>query len=105
VNPAACGGSGLQPRPQLDRLGARPDRRQTFGKRSRRGADESALLEHVERPRPLSDEVRRRREPRLPGDAAARQQPDHVVAEEPARSLGGITRVCILRQEDDEAAI
>ena len=32
--------------------------------------------EHVERARPLADEVRRRLEPRAPADAAARQQRD-----------------------------
>ena len=56
----------------------------------------------MERPRPLADEVRRRREAGLPGDAAARQQPDGVVAEEPGRTLGRVAGVRVLRQEDDE---
>ena len=59
----------------------------------------------MERPRPLADEVRRRREPRLPGDAAARQEPDGVVAEEPRRAVGRVTCVRVLRQEDDETAL
>ena len=97
--------AGLEARPQLDRLRARLGRRQPLGERSRRRADEPAAREHVERPRPLADEVRRRREPRLPGDAAARQQPDRVVAEEPGRALGGVARVRVLREENDQAAL
>ena len=57
----------------------------------------------MERARPLADEMRWRREPRLPGDAATRQQPDRVVAEEPGRGLGGVAGVRVLRQEDDES--
>ena len=97
--------AGLEARAQLDRLGARLHRRQALGERSRRRADEPAAREHVERARPLAHEVRRRREPRLPGDAAARQQADRVVAEEPGRGLGGVARVRVLRQEDDESAL
>src|SRR5207248_11199387 len=48
-------------------------RRQRLGERRRRRADETAGREHVERARPLADEVRRRLEPRAPVDAAARQ--------------------------------
>jgi hypothetical protein len=49
--------------------------------------------------------VRRRREARLPRDAAARQQPNRLVAEEPGRGLGGVARVGVLRQEDDEPTL
>ena len=95
----------LETGPHLDRLGAGLGRRQPFGERSRGRADEPAPREQVERPRPLAHEVRRRREPRLPGDAAARQQPNGVVAEEPRRAVGGVTRVRVLRQENDQAAL
>ena len=44
--------------------------------------------------------MRRRREPRLPGDAATRQQSDRVVAEEPGRALGSVARIRVLRKED-----
>jgi len=90
---------------QLDRLGPRFRGRQALGERPRRGTDETAAREHVERPRPLADEVRRRREARLPGDAAAGQQADDVVAEEPGRTLGGVARVSVLRQEHNQAAL
>ncbi len=92
----------LEARSQLDGLGPGLRRRQPLGKRPRRGADEPAALEHVKRPRPLADEMRRRREPGLPGDAAARQQSNHVAAEEPARALGGVARIRILGQENDQ---
>ena len=103
-DPAACGDSGLEARPQLDRLGTRLRRRQSFGERPRRRAHEPALLEHVQRPRPLADEVRRRHQARLPRDSAARQQADCVVAEEPGRALRGVAGVRVLRQENDEPA-
>ena len=38
-------------------------------------------------------------------DAAARQQADRLVAEEPGRALGGVARVRVLRQEHDQAAL
>ncbi len=97
--------AGLEARPQLDRLRARPGRRQPLGQRSRRGTDEPAAREHVERPRPFADEVRRRRESRLPGDAAARQQANRLVAEEPRRALGCVARVRVLREQNDEASL
>ena len=97
--------AGLEPGPQLDRLGTRLRRRQPLRERPRRGADEPAARQHVERPRPLADEVRRRREPRLPCDASARQQADRLVAEEPGGALGGVARVRVLRQEHDQTAL
>ena len=57
--------AGLEGGAQLDRLRARLLRRQPLSERPRRRADEAAAREHVQRPRPLADEVRRRREPRL----------------------------------------
>ena len=47
-------------------------RRQRLGERGGGGADEPARREHVERPRPLADEMRRRLEPGAPAHAAAR---------------------------------
>ena len=92
--------TGLETRAQLDRLGPHLRGRQPLGQRSRRRADEPASLEHVESSCPLADEVRRRQEPRLPGDAATRQQSDRVVAEEPGRALGSVARIRVLRKED-----
>src|SRR4051812_44545152 len=73
----------FEPGPHLDgsRTGVRG--RQSLSERPRRRAHEPAALEYVERPRPLADEVRWRRKAGLVGDAATRQQPDRVVAEEP----------------------
>ena len=95
----------LEPGAQLDRLGARVSRRQSLRERARRGADEPAALEHVERPRALADEVRRRREPGLPRTPRLGRSPTALVAEEPRRSLGGVARVRVLRQEHDEPAL
>ena len=61
--------------------------------RSRRRADESAAFEHVERSRPLADEVRRRLEAGAPADAAAREKRDLVVAEVPRGRFGDVPRV------------
>ena len=60
-------------------------RRHPLRERRRRGADEAAGGEHVERPGPLADEVRRRLEPADAADATAREQRDAVGPEEPAR--------------------
>ncbi len=95
----------LESRPQLDRLGTRIRRRQPLRERPSRGADESAARQHVERPRPLADEVRRGRKARLPCDASARQQADRLVAEEPGCALGGVASVRVLRQEHDQTAL
>ncbi len=77
-------------------------RRQRLRDRCRRGADETARCKHVERPRSLADEMRRRLEPRAPVDAAARQQRDALLADEPARSFGRVPGVGILGQQHDE---
>ena len=58
----------------------------------------------MERPGPLAHEMRRRRKARLPGHAAARQQADCVVAEEPGGGFGCVARVRVLRQKDDQTA-
>ena len=84
------------------RLGARLGRRHPLGERRGGRADEAARGEHVERASPLADEMRRRLEPRAPADAAARQERDAVVAEEPAGRLGDVPRVRVLGREDDE---
>ena len=80
-------------------------RRQAFGDRSGRRADEPSLLEHLERTGALADEVRRRLETAAPVDAARREQRDAVVAGEPGRRLGCVARVGVLGQHDDQAAI
>src|SRR6476469_3351956 len=97
--------AGLESRPQLDRVRANLRLRQPFRERPRRGADEPAARQHVERPRPLADKVRRGREPRRPRYASARQQADRLVAEEPGGALGGVARVRVLRHEHDELTL
>ena len=94
----------LETGPHLDRRGPRLGRRQTLRERARRRAHEPAALEDVERPRALADEVRRRGDARLPRHAAARQQSDRVVTEEPRRRVRRVARVRILRQKHDEPA-
>ena len=96
---------GSSPTRDLERLrAARRRGGSALGERGRRGADEPAAREHVERAGPLADEVRRRLEPGAPADAAARQQPDALGAEEPARRLGRVARVGVLGQDADERA-
>ena len=75
-----------------------------LGERRRRRPHETARGEHVERARPLADEVRRRGEPRLPAHAAARQERDPLGAQVPARRLGEVARVGVLGRQRDEPA-
>ena len=88
---------------------AEPDRRRpgrgrghALGERGRRDADEAAGGEDVERPRPLADEVRRRREAGVPADAPARKQRDALLADEPSGALGEVASVRVLGNEDRE---
>ncbi len=72
--------------------------------RGGRGTDEAAGGEDVERPCPLADEVGCRLQPRLPPHAAARQERNPLLPEEPPGSLGRIARVGVLGGEQDERA-
>ncbi len=87
-----------------DRLGPLVARWDPLGERRRGGPHETARGEHVERARPLADEVRRRGEPRLPAHAAARQERDPLGAQVPARRLGEVARVGVLGRQRDEPA-
>src|SRR5439155_25697780 len=60
--------------------------------------------EDVQRPRSLADEVRRRLEAGAPVHAAARQQRDERVAEEPGGPLRGVARVRVFRREQNKAS-
>ena len=91
----------LRPGAERDRRRPRVDRRHPFRERRRRGEDEPAGGEDVERPRTLADEVRRRLEPGLPADAATREQRDVLGAEQPPCGLGQIARVAVVGDEDD----
>ena len=88
------------------RIGSGPlvARRDPLRERRRGDPHETARGEHVERARPLADEVRRRGEPRLPAHAAARQERDPLGAEVPARRLGEVARVGVLGRQRDEPA-
>ena len=90
------------PGAKLERLRPLAARRQPLRERERGRAHEPPAGEDVERACPLADEVRRRLEPGVPADAAARQEPDARLAEEPACGLGGVARVGVLRQHADE---
>ncbi len=92
----------LASRAELERLRSRARRRQRLRERAGRRADEPAGGEDAERAGPLADEMRRRLEPGLPADAAARQEPDLLLAEEPGRRLGGVAGVGVLGQQADE---
>ena len=77
-------------------------RRRQLGERGRGGADEPARGQHVEGAGALADEVRRRLESRLPAHAAAGQQRDALLAEEPAGGLGRVARVGVVGEQADE---
>jgi hypothetical protein len=49
--------------------------------------------------------VRRRIETGAPADAAAREQPDLIVAEEPTGGLGRVACVGVLGKNDDNASL
>ena len=89
---------------ELDRRRTGGGRRHRLGDCGRGGADEAALREHVERPRPLADEVRRGLEAGFPADAAAREEPDPLLADEPCGGFGGVARVGVLGAEQHQAA-
>ncbi len=97
--------SRLLPLGDHDRLGPLARRRHPLCERGRGGADEPAASEHVERPRPLADEVRRRLEARCPVNSSARQQRHAVLAEEPGSSLGRVPCVGVLGQRANETPI
>ena len=88
--------------PELDRSRACGERRQSLGERERRRAHEPARGEHVERAVPLTDEVRRGRKPRVEPHAAAGQERDARATREPPGRLGGIPRVRVLGEEDEQ---
>src|SRR5205823_9053108 len=83
----------------VNRFGPRARRRQGLGDRGGGGADEPSAREDVQRAGTLADEVRRRLEAGAPVHAAARQQRDELVAQEPGGPLRGVARVCVLRRE------
>ncbi len=87
------------------RRGPERDRRQALRHRCGRCADEPASLEHLERPRSLADEMRRRLEPGAEVDAARREERDCVLAEEPPGRLGRVACIGVLGKKDDEATV
>ena len=89
----------------LQRRGPSGARRQAFGDRGSRSADEPSLLQHLERARTLAHEVRRRLETAAPVDTARREECDPVVAGEPRCSLCCVACVGILGQNDDQPAV
>ena len=105
---ASCSGEPVDPRlvadPERERARSRGARRQPFGERRDRRADEPPGVEDVERPVALTDEVRRRDEPRLVGDAPARKEGDLRGVPEPRGAVGSVPRVGVLGQQHEERA-
>jgi len=66
------------------------------------GDDKSAGLEDLQSARSLADEVRRRLQTAPPANSARCEEPDLVLAEEPAGGLGGIARLGVVREDHDE---
>ncbi len=77
-------------------------RRHRLGESHGGRANQPAAGEHLERARSLTDEMRRRLEPRTPVDATGGQQRHAVLAEEPGGGLGGVARVGVVGQQGDE---
>ena len=90
--------------PERERARSRGARRQPFRERRDRRADEPSGLEDVERPVALTDEVRRRDQPRLVGDAPARKERDPRDVPEPRRAVRSVPRVGVLGQQHEERA-
>ncbi len=90
---------------QADRLWPLVRRGEPFRDGGSGSGDQAAGGEDVERAGPLADQVRRRVEAGAPADAAAGEQRDAVVAEEPGGGFCGVARLGVLWQDDDEAAI
>ena len=95
----------LGPDVESHRLGPRRERRNALRERGRRGADQPAARQHVERAGAFADEMRRRLEPGAPADTASRQQRHPIRADEPSRRLRRVARVGVLRQQTDETAV
>jgi hypothetical protein len=108
----ACEGEGLYERVEADLVPDRePDRggpdacrRKAFGECPSGGADEASAIEHGQRPGSLSDEVRRRFEPRIDAYAPAREQRHPGGIRVPRDRVGGVPRLLVLRQQADEGA-
>ena len=96
--------AGLVPDAQHDRLRPRPGRGDLLREAERRRADEPALRQDLERAGALTDEVRRRLETAAPANAARGEEPDVVLAEEPAGAFGRVPGLGIVRQDDDQRA-
>jgi hypothetical protein len=86
-------------------LGASVCRRDALREADGRGAHEAPGREDVERAGTFPDEMGRRLEPAPPADAAGGEEPYPSLAQEPARGLGGVARVGILREDADERAV
>ncbi len=92
----------LVPDPNLDRDGPFVLGRKALCNRAGRRADETASSEHGEGPRALTDEVRRRIEPGVDTDAAARQECDVRWVDVPGDGLGGVPRLLLLGEQAEE---
>lgn len=75
---------------------------QALGERRGGRAHEPAGGKHLEGAIALADEMRRRREAGVECDPATGEQCHGGGAREPARSLGGVARVGVLGQHDEE---
>jgi hypothetical protein len=67
-------------------------------------ADEPSIGEHGERACALTDEMRRRLEPRAEANATARKQRDSSRIEVPGDGLGNVTRLLVLGEKANERA-
>jgi hypothetical protein len=83
-------------------LGPGFGRRHTLGRADRGGADEPAGLEDPERTGAFADEVRRRLEAAPPADSTRGEEADVLLAEKPARGLGCVARLGVVREDGDE---
>ena len=97
--------AGLVADRDLDRAGTKLRRGQALREAQGGRAHETAPLEDLERPRPLSDQVRRRREAAFERDSARRQQPDALGAHIPACRFGRVARVRVFRKQADKPVL
>ena len=97
--------AGLLPYRKPQDAGSHLGRRHPFGDSRCGCADEPTGGKNVEGAGALADEMRRRLKPRRLRDTATREQRNPLGVEKPRGTLGRISRVRVLGEEDQEAAV
>src|SRR5450759_2655955 len=90
---------------QPNRLWPELRRRHSLAESRGRDVDEPPGGQHLQRPRPLADQVGGRRQSRVPTNAATGQEGDPALAHEPARGFGEIACALVVGNEHGKRPI